>query len=413
MSPASWQQAWELAQPRLEAIRKSTTTFHQSIPRVLRVGQLDAELLDQELLQILKEPFYKALGLIHSSYRSRFEPELNLLVYLVLYKFSVWDVGATYGAKLQNLRYRTKSVSHLSHPIASGLPRQTLLLHAAATMLVPYIHSRTRLHALSKAWPDAPSSDPRRKAWDILTHMESLNGALGLTSFVIFLCDGRYRTWIDRLLRLRLVPSQSTSNRQVSYEFMNRQMVWHAFTEFLIFLLPLINTHSLRRRITRAVSDVSLSDLVPSQAKYLFGLSETLVKGKEAEQRGKFWSLPEDQCAICAEDAAFSINEPGQDTYVNLTAVASHSVDATMPPQYPLNTAYMTSCAHQYCYVCISDRMLRAADEGEAGWGCLRCRSVVTTADRVESGLSVESQSDLDIDQISLESEDFLTTTSE
>ena len=60
----SWQQAWDLAQPRLQAIRQSLPTFPQATPRVLRVGQLDAELLDQELLQILTDPLAKAIGLI-------------------------------------------------------------------------------------------------------------------------------------------------------------------------------------------------------------------------------------------------------------------------------------------------------------------------------------------------------------
>lgn len=40
----------------------------------------------------------------------------------------------------------------------------------------------------------------------------------------------RYRTIADRLLGLKLVPSRSIARRSVSYEFMNRQMVWHAFT---------------------------------------------------------------------------------------------------------------------------------------------------------------------------------------
>ena len=57
---------------------------------------------------------------------------------------------------------------------------------------------------------------------------------------------------------MRLVPSRRLVKRDVSYEFMNRQMVWHAFTvnsvtnlyslitdqfssqEFLLFLLPLL-----------------------------------------------------------------------------------------------------------------------------------------------------------------------------
>ena len=40
----------------------------------------------------------------------------------------------------------------------------------------------------------------------------------------------RYRSLADRTLRMRLVPAQRLTQRDVSYEFMNRQMVWHAFT---------------------------------------------------------------------------------------------------------------------------------------------------------------------------------------
>ncbi len=38
---------------------------------------------------------------------------------------------------------------------------------------------------------------------------------------------------------------------QVSYEFMNQQLVWHGFSEFLFFLLPLINIDRIRNGIRR------------------------------------------------------------------------------------------------------------------------------------------------------------------
>jgi Pex2 / Pex12 amino terminal region len=47
----------------------------------------------------------------------------------------------------------------------------------------------------------------------------------------------RYRTLADRLLSIRLVSTRRLIKRDVSYEFMNRQMVWHAFT-VCICLLP-------------------------------------------------------------------------------------------------------------------------------------------------------------------------------
>lgn len=40
-----------------------------------------------------------------SALKARFEPELTLLIQLTLYKFSLWDSGASYGAKLQGLTY--------------------------------------------------------------------------------------------------------------------------------------------------------------------------------------------------------------------------------------------------------------------------------------------------------------------
>ena len=138
---------------------------------------------------------------------------------------------------------------------------------------------------------------------------------------------------------------------------------------------------------------------------------------KAAERRGKHWSLSTDQCAICAEDASFSITDPHRDMYSTSSwSVPSSSQPTPLDesPRFPLHTPYITSCLHQYCYVCISERMLRAADEGEPAWECLRCEAMVLNADRVDGETAEESCSDdLDLEETSLKSEDFLTTTSE
>ena len=61
--PSYWQQAWDAAEPRLRTWREQTRPW--TMPRVLRVGQLDAELLDEDLVQLLNEPLAKALNLIN------------------------------------------------------------------------------------------------------------------------------------------------------------------------------------------------------------------------------------------------------------------------------------------------------------------------------------------------------------
>jgi hypothetical protein len=64
--PAFWQQAWDLAEPRLTTIRSALEgTTQGPEARNPRVGQLDSELLDQELLQLLREPIYKSLDILN------------------------------------------------------------------------------------------------------------------------------------------------------------------------------------------------------------------------------------------------------------------------------------------------------------------------------------------------------------
>ncbi|KAJ7178999.1 Pex12 amino terminal region-domain-containing protein [Mycena filopes] len=382
--------AWEGAQTRLAQIRALPFTEAPSL-RTIRVGQLDAELLDQELVHLLQEPLSKALN------SPQWKPELSLFIQLVLYRLSVWNTGATYGAKLQDLRYVVPTSSHPLSP--SGIPRRLLLVHGTLTVLVPYLHTRLRAHALSRAWPDAPSSDRRRKAWDLLVSLESTHSLAALLSFIAFLWDGRFRTVSDRLLGMSLVPARRLVKRDVSYEFMNRQMVWHAFTEFLLFLLPLVSARSIRRRIARVTSTIS-SLLVPPRPS----------SQKSGPVHGKYWSLPRDQCAICAENASFSLNlaEP-TNAFSTLTAPSLAQVSApentpnsdTEPPLHPINTPYMASCGDVYCYHCLAERMMRAADEDEhQKWECLRCAQRVESADRlvveVDSGGSEVSGSDYD-----------------
>lgn len=58
-----WQRAWDEAQPALEQARDTLASLPSGVPRPVRVGQLDAELLDQELVSLLKQPITTSLKL--------------------------------------------------------------------------------------------------------------------------------------------------------------------------------------------------------------------------------------------------------------------------------------------------------------------------------------------------------------
>ncbi|KAJ4478276.1 peroxisomal biogenesis factor 2 [Lentinula aciculospora] len=371
----SWEDVWNNAQSNIPSMQDALRSLNSPRSRVIRVGQLDSELLDLELVNLLVEPLRKALSLVDTSLQHRFDAEMHLLTQLVLYRLSVWSTGASYGAKLQGLRYATPASG--SRKLApSGLPQQLLLMHGALTIVAPYFHNRIRAYGLSKAWPDAPSSDRRRKLWDLLVTLESSYALLGLTSFVVFLWNGQYRTLADRLFKLRLILARRLVQRDVSYEFMNRQMVWHAFTEFLLFLLPLINTRKIQRRFHRLKTSLLLSITSPSKAV------------TASRSRGNYWSLPASECAICTENASFSLNmaETSMTFTTNVTQPFSSEGEQAPEaiPRHPINIPYITDCQHTYCYHCIAERMMRSADDthDSQGWECLRCTHIVQSAER-------------------------------
>lgn len=208
---------------------------------------------------------------------------------------------------------------------------------------------------------------------------------------------------------------------------MNRQMVWHAFTvshsflswsasrshapahlqEFLLFILPLLPHRTLRRFTSSIISYLShpldtVSRILPAPAKSALGISPsvTVQDTASSSKRGPFYSLSENECAICAENTALNLNlanptasmaqASAQAVYSlnipasSLQSSSANTEDSDEPPPHPIHTPYRTSCGHVYCYVCLAEKMLRAADEGGPPWECLRCTELVRGAQRVK-----------------------------
>lgn len=176
-------------------------------------------------------------------------------------------------------------------------------------------------------------------------------------SFLVFLVNGRYRTLVDRILRIRLAPPSAQASREVSFEYLNRQLVWHAFTEFLLFLLPLVGISRWRRWVSRA------------WRKTVNMLKSSEDGGETSEKQGELAFLPERTCAICYRD-----QNPAGATESDVLA-ASTSGGISGSAQTDITNPYETvPCGCVYCFVCIVQNV--EAEEGQ-GWVCLRCGETV------------------------------------
>ena len=192
----------------------------------------------------------------------------------------------------------------------------------------------------------------------ISSQLTTTHDIAAFISFLVFLVNGRYRTLLDRALRLRLAPPTRQVSRQISFEYLNRQLVWHAFTEFLLFLLPLVGIGRWRRWLARA-----------------WQKTKSLVRragedGVGDPQGGELAFLPERTCAICYQD-----QNPTSTSENEILAVTGASGGVVGSAQTDITNPYETiPCGCVYCFVCIATRL--EAEEGE-GWVCLRCGELV------------------------------------
>jgi peroxin-2 len=327
-----------------------------------RVGQVDAELLDEELLQLLKGQVGEGFKYFGTHITDSYTPEILLALRLVLFKLSIWNNNASYGAHLQGLRYTDARTSAPHRPPPTSWQKAA---YGAITIGGRYAWAKWEEYLLSSSEDyTRPQSDTLKLASDMTEYLDTAHDVASLTSFLVFLVNGRYRTLTDRLLRLRLTPSSHSASREVSFEYLNRQLVWHAFTEFLLFLLPLVGISRWRRILSRTWRKLKSS--------ILSLLGRAPVSGDEEDDKaaGELGFLPERTCAICYRDQN-PTTATEQDIMTQSAGgggvVGSAATDITNPYE-------AMPCGCIYCFACLAQRI--ANEEGE-GWTCLRCGETV------------------------------------
>ncbi|KAG8533597.1 uncharacterized protein KY384_001337 [Bacidia gigantensis] len=322
-----------------------------------RVGQVDAELLDEELLELLRGQVGEGLKYFGTHIRDDYSSEIQLALRLILFKLSIWDHNASYGASLQSLRYTDARNSGLL-----PLPPTTAqkLLYGFFTVGGRYGWEKWEDWLLDRE--DRPSQ-PTRLLSRLSALFSTTYSVAAFVSFLFFLLNGRYRTLLDRILRMRLAPPTPYQlRRDVSFEYLNRQLVWHAFTEFLLFLLPLVGISRWRRWISRSWR----------KTKRFVQQSSKGEKDDEMEQKGELAFLPERTCAICYHDQNPMVSAGDEGAAVAAAVgqggiVGGARADITNPYE-------TVPCGCIYCYICIATKL--EAEEGE-GWICLRCGELV------------------------------------
>ncbi|RLV90394.1 Cytokinesis protein sepH [Spathaspora sp. JA1] len=315
-----------------------------------RVAQLDAHILDSELFSLLKEQFSSIFHLHNNSkYSYDQNPELySLLLNLVIFKLTVWKTGASYGLSLQNLK-----LTDVRNAKIIGFSKRGLLL---AILVGGYAYEKLQsyLYGIDGDGNENGSSTILGRLKDyiirnrtvMLTKIDNCLKVANLVNFTIFLVNGKYPSVMHRILGISLTPLVSDllkfTGDNVNYEFQNRQLVWNVMTEFLVFILPLLQLSKLNK-MTRK--------LLLRQGGREDGME--IQVGKSGPVFTPYTNLPVSECAICHENNN-QIAAGGRTSACHIT------------------NPYITNCGHVYCYVCIATRFNVIKTRGE-DMPCLRC----------------------------------------
>ncbi|XP_077509692.1 peroxisomal biogenesis factor 2 [Amblyomma americanum] len=267
-----------------------------------RVSQLDAVELDDELFTLFKNKLTEVFKYAGGNFYPTFEPEVKALLKAVLYGFTVYECGATVGQRLLGLGYFTNGTS-LGH-----ITRQQTLALILLGVGLPWLRERGLRLFLQLAPPQQ-----RNKVERGISLTETAIRVASVINFVLFLVRGRYCSLGNRIVGVVSGHAARPMLREVQFDFMNRELLWHGFAEFIGFLLPVINMYPAKNFVSRKLLRRKLRPTEPSQR------------------------TPRDmaQCGICG-------------------------ASPTQPHEI--------GCKHVFCYYCIASQVT-----ADANYSCPRC----------------------------------------
>jgi peroxin-2 len=320
-------------------------------PRVYvqRANQLEAERLDQELLTLLFFQAQSALRFLRPSVAAALAPEVRLALRLSLYSNTVFTHTPSPGKAIYNLRL--ESSTH-NYPIRYGNEPAPLSLRQRLALilldvLLPYAWARARNWALEEDELNARWLDERlpgswrRRIWRAMGGVDTAVRALALANYAVFLTRGRYPTLSHRIACVGMGYQNVSATHMISFEFLNRQLVWSGMAEFLVFLTPVLRS----ARASRIVSSA-------------------LLRVSRALGVGAFTGVGAGAGASAGAAGSAEIEHLTGDERRRETARGCAECGAGSP-----NMAHIAlPCRHFFCYVCLA-----VALEKDPGYACKRC----------------------------------------
>lgn len=234
---------------------------------------------------------------IYAGLIEKYKPEVDLFLRSLMYYFSIRINKPTPGMMFQNCKYRneflfedpdrsTEALLTMENDAPTVGQRTGLLV---LNIVLDYVWQRARVLMLVSGWADAEPGSFRQQCWVWSKRLNSLYQILSFVNLLVFFRYGRYLTLVDRVLKLRmyvllphiinhiklkaallyLLANKQTKvvvlvysslcfylfphhivrvyensevvDRNIVFDYMNRELVFSELTGFVLFVMPLVN----------------------------------------------------------------------------------------------------------------------------------------------------------------------------
>ncbi|KAG4073624.1 hypothetical protein HA402_000848 [Bradysia odoriphaga] len=199
---------------------------------VPRVNQLDALQLDDDITRIIRDQLAKSLQNLSPGQFSNYQPELDLFLRSAIWYCSIRSNLSTFGQQLLFICYDKDQ-----------LTRSRMVLHYMVNVILKYLKDYANFRLTSN-----------RKLQTSITWIDNALTVSTFLNFFRFLKTGKRPSLADYILRLDNISMYGNKRRDVGYAHMTRELIWGGFMELLGFTLPLINYHSVKRKLRNIVS---------------------------------------------------------------------------------------------------------------------------------------------------------------
>ncbi|GMS95396.1 hypothetical protein PENTCL1PPCAC_17571, partial [Pristionchus entomophagus] len=184
----------------------------------LRVVQLDAHTLNDELSNIMKASWQEVLHSLPPRFQSIFDrlsEEIHLIIDAILWS-SMITGNCTSGQSFLDISY------------GSSLSRERRLSHFTLSLLLPY---------LSRRLPSVVGDHSREGL--LLKRVSLLFEMLSLLHYLHFIRRGGYSNLSERMTSLRTKYNHPQTIGSMNMDEQNRELLWNLFRDGLLLVSPL------------------------------------------------------------------------------------------------------------------------------------------------------------------------------